>query len=225
MKRGGEKNMLWMSNVSRSMVRAGVRASVLAVLGIGAAFLGGCNDELKTQNATLTTENGQLKEEVTSLTQNVQSKDAQIQQLLGQIQNAPQPQPYLAPTGAGPRERTGGASRGTTLTVAGDVLFAPGSATIKTDGRRELDRIASTIRSKYSGNRIRVEGHTDSDPIRKSKFRDNEHLSAERALAVERYLATKGVSASRIEAVGKGASNPKGSKSSSRRVEIVILGG
>lgn len=215
--------MPWLSNVSRSVARAGF----VAIVGLGAALLGGCNDELKTQNATLTTENAQLKEEVTSLTQNVQSKDAQIQQLLGQIQNAPQPQPYVPPTGPGPRERTGGGgpSRGTTLTVAGDVLFAPGSAVVKSEGKRELDRIASTIRSKYPSNRIRVEGHTDSDPIRKSKFRDNEHLSAERALAVERYLATKGVSASRIEAVGKGASNPKGSKSSSRRVEIVILGG
>lgn len=201
------------------------RAAGIAALACAALALTGCNDQIKADNTRLTAENTQLKDEVNQLNQTVQSKDAQIQQLLGQIQNAPQTAPPTTfDPGPAPREPRA-SSGGTTLTVAGDVLFAPGSTAIKPEGRRELDRLAATIRSRYPTNRIRVEGHTDWDPIRKSKFRDNEHLSAERALAVERYLVTKGISGSRIEAVGKGASQPKASKSASRRVEIVILGG
>lgn len=109
--------------------------------------------------------------------------------------------------------------------VAGDVLFDPGSIVLRPTARKTLDKVASVIESRYSGNTIRVAGHTDSDPINKTagKFKDNEELSAQRALAVERYLVGRGVPAERIYAAAYGAADPKGSKAASRRVEIVIL--
>jgi hypothetical protein len=81
------------------------------------------------------------------------------------------------------------------------------------------------INSDFGGNVVRVEGHTDSDPIKKQKgkYKDNEELSAERALAVERYLVGRGVASSQIYAAAFGPASPKGSKKASRRVEIVIL--
>ena len=111
------------------------------------------------------------------------------------------------------------------VTVAGDVLLATASATLRDAARRELDRIASVINSRYSGNEIRIAGHTDQDPIRRSRWKTNERLSAERALAVEEYLATRGVSKSRMHVAGFGPAQLRSTKQQSRRVEIIVLGG
>ncbi|MEM1166478.1 MAG: OmpA family protein [Planctomycetota bacterium] len=111
------------------------------------------------------------------------------------------------------------------VTIAGDVLFSSGSATLKRDARRELDEVARVLNSSYAGNTIRVAGHTDSDPIRKSQWKTNERLSTERALAVEEYLVTRGVSSDRMYVAGFGSSQPRGTKAQSRRVEIVIIEG
>jgi outer membrane protein OmpA-like peptidoglycan-associated protein len=109
--------------------------------------------------------------------------------------------------------------------VAGDVLFDSGSIVLKSSAKRTLDQVARRISNDYSGNTVRVEGHTDTDPIKKtkSKYQDNEELSAQRALAVERYLVSKGVASRRIYSAAFGPSKPKGTKKASRRVEIVIL--
>lgn len=108
--------------------------------------------------------------------------------------------------------------------VAGDVLFASGSVTLRSDAKSTLDRIADVIKSRYPGNEIQIAGHTDSDPIKKSQWKTNERLSAERALAVEEYLSSRGVSSDRMYVAGFGAAKPKSSKKDSRRVEIVVLG-
>jgi flagellar motor protein MotB len=88
--------------------------------------------------------------------------------------------------------------------------------------RKELDRIASKLTKNYRGAAIRIEGHTDSDPIKRSKWSSNDALSQARADAVKKYLVSKGVSASRLESIGYGSSQPKGTKATSRRVEIVV---
>ena len=74
---------------------------------------------------------------------------------------------------------TRGAGGAIVVAVAGDVLFDSGRAELKSTARQSLDRIAQVISSQYSGQTIRVEGYTDSDPIRRSAWRSNEHLSAE----------------------------------------------
>ncbi|RMH29602.1 MAG: hypothetical protein D6693_01750 [Planctomycetota bacterium] len=109
------------------------------------------------------------------------------------------------------------------VAVAGDVLFDSGSATLKSSAKNTLNRIAEVLNSRYPGQMIRVAGHTDSDPIRKSKWKTNERLSAERALAVEEYLSSQGVDNDRMYSAGYGSSQPKASKKESRRVEIIVL--
>lgn len=109
------------------------------------------------------------------------------------------------------------------VAVAGDVLFDSGKADLKQTSKATLDQIAGVLNSRYAGRLIRVAGHTDSDPIKKSKWGTNERLSAERALAVEEYLAQRGVAGDRMYSAGFGPSQPKGSKRESRRVEIVVL--
>lgn len=110
------------------------------------------------------------------------------------------------------------------VSVAGDVLFAPGQATLKNASKQTLDRIASVISGSYGVNLVRIEGYTDSDPIRKSKWKSNEHLSAERAITVEQYLVSRGVNNDRAYSAAFGPSNPRSTKQQSRRVEIVVLG-
>lgn len=115
-----------------------------------------------------------------------------------------------------------------TVTLPNTILFSPGRATLKTATSRELDHIRNVLRDRYSNMGIDIVGHTDSDPIKKSKWKDNWQLSSERALAVLRYLIKRDIRPEKIRAVAAGASRPIASNSSSagksknRRVEIVV---
>ena len=115
-----------------------------------------------------------------------------------------------------------------TVTLPNAILFDSGKATLKKATSTELNHIQSVLEAKYSGRQIDVVGHTDSDPIKKSKWKDNWELSAQRALAVARYLMGRGIANDNIRAVGCGesrsiASNATASgKAKNRRVEIVV---
>ncbi len=120
-------------------------------------------------------------------------------------------------------------SKGTiTVTLPNAILFDSGKATLKKATSTELDHIHSVLRDKYSSKQIDVVGHTDTDPIKKSKWKDNWELSAQRALSVLRYLVKRGIPEDKIQAVACGQSQPIASnstasgKSKNRRVEIVV---
>lgn len=195
------------------------------VLGMGLLVLGGCKNQQHEDQIT------QLNGEVTGLKEEKATLEATVNSLQQQL--AARPVTTTPPVGTDwppgdggpiknpPRPRPEGP---VVIEVAGDVLFASGSVTLNAGGKKELDKIARTIQSKYSGHDIRVEGYTDTDPIvkQKPKFPTNEALSKARAEAVESYLASKGVS-NNMTAVGRGAAKPKSTKAASRRVEIVIL--
>ena len=100
--------------------------------------------------------------------------------------------------------------------------FATGSADLSDVARSVLKELAATLGSE-STMTLRVEGHTDTDPIRKSKWETNERLSSERALAVEAYLVSRGIDNQQIYSAAFGSAQPKNSKKDSRRVEIVII--
>ena len=115
-----------------------------------------------------------------------------------------------------------------TVTLPNAILFDSGKATLKKATSTELNHIRSVLRQKYSNKPIDVVGHTDSDPIKKSKWKDNLELSSQRALSVVRYLIERGIDEKRIRAVGCGAAIPIASnttasgKARNRRVEIVV---
>ena len=115
-----------------------------------------------------------------------------------------------------------------TVTLPNAILFDSGRATLKKATSTELNHIRSVLRQKYSNKQIDVVGHTDSDPIKKSKWKDNLELSSQRALTVVRYLIERGIDEKRIRAVGCGAAIPIASnatasgKARNRRVEIVV---
>ena len=115
-----------------------------------------------------------------------------------------------------------------TVTLANTILFASGKASLKSATSAELDHILSVLKSKYAGKEIDVVGHTDTDPIKKSEWKDNWELSAQRALSVTRYLIDRGISDDKVRASGCGPARPVASNSTSagktrnRRVEIVV---
>jgi chemotaxis protein MotB len=115
-----------------------------------------------------------------------------------------------------------------TVTLEDSLLFASGKATLKSSTIRQLDDVVSVIKSRYPGKVVDVIGHTDADPIRRSKWQDNLQLSCERAMSVTRYLDKRGLSLKQVRSIGRGAADPKDSnstaagKAKNRRVEIVV---
>ncbi len=115
------------------------------------------------------------------------------------------------------------------IAIEDDLLFAPGKTALRTEARKLLDGIASTIQREYADKDVFVWGHTDDQPIQKSGWLDNYELSAERALAVVRYLRDKSVTAERLIACGSGEFRPRAPNNSAdnrqknRRVEVYAI--
>ena len=73
------------------------------------------------------------------------------------------------------------------ITLNGALLFDSGSAEVKEEAKKVLDKVA-LILTKYREHTIEIEGHTDNVPIHTAKFSDNNELSSFRALSVFNYL-------------------------------------
>jgi outer membrane protein OmpA-like peptidoglycan-associated protein len=113
-------------------------------------------------------------------------------------------------------------SRGTVVTMPGEVLFTVGKSTLLPSAQSKLDDVAKVL-SEIEG-RATIEGYTDST----GSDATNQRLSQQRAEAVRDYLVSKGVKRERIEARGFGEDRPMTSNATAsgramnRRVEIVI---
>lgn len=114
-------------------------------------------------------------------------------------------------------------TRGTVITLSGQVLFAPGSSTLLPIAENRLSQVAQALRDQ-GVRHLRVEGYTDS----RGSPSTNQQLSLRRAEAVRDFLIAHGVAAEQIEADGYGADRPIADNSSAegrannRRVEIVV---
>ncbi|HEY2587733.1 MAG TPA: OmpA family protein [Tepidisphaeraceae bacterium] len=115
----------------------------------------------------------------------------------------------------------------TTVYIPSKLLFSPGQATLQPDAKKSLDQVVAALKKQFVGKKVRVEGYTDSDPIRVSKWASNEELSLARADAVKQYLIAHGVSANRLTTKGYGPAKPRdpSDKAKNRRVEVVVLTG
>lgn len=121
------------------------------------------------------------------------------------------------------------AEKGLVITFVAEVLFASGKAKLRIESFPILDKVAKILRENVPRNEIGIEGHTDNEPIKYSRWKSNWELSSQRALSVLYYLQEQGIKPIRLSAIGYGeyrpiASNdiPEG-KQFNRRVEIVIL--
>lgn len=111
------------------------------------------------------------------------------------------------------------------------VLYDSGSATIKPHGETKLREVAKFLKEN-PGISIRIDGHTDTDPIMRTKhlWNSNHHLSAARSLSVFHFLTkSENVAEGRIYVAGFGPNRPIASnnmsagKKENRRVEFLIL--
>lgn len=116
----------------------------------------------------------------------------------------------------------------TVIDIPSDVFFSSGVSTLSSRGTETISRVAEHLRRTYPGAALRVEGHADTDPIRRSKgkFHCNWDLSLQRAHSVVHYLVDEAHFDPRtITCAGFGEFHPQdpSNKSKNRRVEIVIL--
>ena len=107
------------------------------------------------------------------------------------------------------------------------LLFDNAQATLKPDGRKALEAVVDSLEGRAVS--VRIEGHTDSMPIRTSQFPTNWELSTARATACVRYMIeTKRIAPERLSAAGYGQHHPVASnettegRARNRRVDIVI---
>ena len=104
------------------------------------------------------------------------------------------------------------------------IQFDFNSAKVQPISEQALANLAQAMQSKELADvKFAVEGHTDA----KGKADYNLKLSEQRAQAVSTLLASRGVTSSRLAAVGKGATEPANAAdplaAENRRVRIVNL--
>ena len=95
-----------------------------------------------------------------------------------------------------------------------EILFGSGSATIGGEGRQQLAQLATTLREISETIPpeldwvLRVDGHTDRQPISTAAFPSNWELSTARAVSVVKFLVNQGIPPGRLAATGFGEFQP-----------------
>ena len=193
---------------------------------VSVAALSGCTDwkkKYEVLNVDYQNTRGQLERE--------RAEKGQMAQQLAELQKQLEEGKKSAKDLGFPEEVSVNVAEGTiTVILPETILFDSGKADLKKAKNSELDQIISTLktRQEYAGKNIDIVGHTDSDPIKKSNWKDNWQLSSERSLTVLRYMLGHGIAAERIRAIGCGESRPivpntsASNKTKNRRVEIVV---
>ncbi len=135
------------------------------------------------------------------------------------VEPAPAPMPEPAPAPAPVAEPCKPTLE--TITVSAEKLFGFDKSKLKDDGKAALDEAAAKIKANSDIELVMVTGHTD----RLGSEAYNQKLSERRANQVKDYLVSQGVDASRLQAVGKGESEPvvacDGVKGSKKLIECL----
>jgi len=217
-------------NVKMNTISKKVTNVIICIAAI--SLLGGCVSQKKYNALNVEKENlkGLLEREQTEKGQ-LAGQLAQEQQTIEELQKKlAQRQSVGQASGFGDKYDVAfDADAGTvTVKLQNEILFDPGKAALKRSASGDLNHILEVLKSQYSGRQVDIVGHTDSDPIKKSQWKDNWQLSTERALTVVRYMIDHGIAKERIRAVGRGDSKPvvpntsASNKAKNRRVEIVV---
>jgi len=113
-----------------------------------------------------------------------------------------------------------------------EVLFAPGSAELGDNAKKELAPVIAALKEISAKIPpeitwiLRVDGHTDRRPISNSQFPSNWELSTARAISVVRFAIEEGVPAARLAAAGfadKQPLDPRNSEDAYRRNRRIEL--
>ena len=147
---------------------------------VAAAFITGCDNWKKSYNA-LNVEHQNLKglynncretldtstAEKTALAQQLAEGELTLEEMKRQIEER-NDSPF------GDYETEVDTAAGTiTVTLQNTILFSSGKATLKAAAKTDLSHIVSVLNEQYGSRLIDVVGHTDSDPIKKTTWKDN----------------------------------------------------
>ncbi|MEI9812866.1 MAG: flagellar motor protein MotB [Acidobacteriota bacterium] len=119
-------------------------------------------------------------------------------------------------------------SRGLVISFAQAALFPSGEDVIASGSYEGIGKVAAAIANLP--NPVRLEGHTDAQPINTARFRSNWDLSSARAIALLTILTERfGVPVNRLSVAGYADTAPVAANDTeegrglNRRVDIIVL--
>ncbi len=124
-------------------------------------------------------------------------------------------------------------AEGDFIVIESGILFDSGKRELKEGAKESIQKVVPYIKDQLAKDgdlMIRIDGHTDGQPIRLSGWDDNHHLSVLRAHSVMTYLAEEGISRRNMFLTGYGPNLPmveppthEDAVSENRRVEILLV--
>ena len=188
-------------------------------------------EDKESENRALREERSGLKGELNDVNFQKDSLETALAEANAKLLSTPEKSstqsfPGLDEAGVGYGTRDGNL----VLTIPTEISFPSGKAELSKSGQNALTAVAKTLASQYQNAEYRIEGHTDADPIKKSKFETNRDLSYARAKAVLHYLVEQtGIPDNQCVVSGMGEYRPLASndtlanKAKNRRVEITVV--
>ena len=196
-------------------------------------------DTLQQKYDTIVKEKGYWQQQINALNATLQAKSALIQQLTDQMGQAVLPVELRDALSEWARasgtelvsyeEKTG------IVRFTSDLLFNKGEDTVQAQAGKQLEQFSAIMNTPSAqGFDVLIVGHTDDLPIlraeTKAKHPTNWHLSAHRAISVEKALAEAGLMETRMAVMGLGEFRPiepnkpnQQGNPKNRRVEIYIV--
>ena len=134
----------------------------------------------------------------------------------------------LAPEIAAGKMKVAMETRGVVISLREGAFFASGSDGLSPSAYDAMAKVAAVIHDL--SNAVRLEGHTDSVPIKNGRFHSNWELSAARSIAALAYFESNfGIEADRFSISGYADNLPVADNESvdgraqNRRVDVVIV--
>jgi chemotaxis protein MotB len=207
--------------------------ALLVALGLAATMAVGCTGpQLEERNLALQKqldlslrENADLQARNATLTDQKQALAGELEKAKAGAAKPAKPKPEFG--GGITTEMIGSCLQ---VTLPETVLFESGKADLLPASKKALDKVLAVLNKDYAADRICIEGHTDTQPIKASSkvWEDNWDLSFARAHSVLLYMLSKGLDPKRTFAAGYGPYKPvatngtEAGRAKNRRVVIVV---
>lgn len=115
------------------------------------------------------------------------------------------------------------------IRIAADQIFASGTDQLNSSASDILDRVANTIATKFSKQRVGIEGHADDGPLYGGNYGSPLQLSTAQAMRVVDYLTKRNeLAPNQLFTIGHGTNHPRANnqtaigRAENRRIEIVV---
>ena len=157
---------------------------IIAIGGLVGCLMTGCKNNVVQENNLLKSENEELRTQYKESTNALQAADDDLRRSQTDLRTVQEQVESLQDElndrsdGENSFNSISGVSvevrdKDVAITVASDLLFNSGSATLKKSAKTTLSAVASSLTDSYSSITIVIMGYTDTDAIAKSKFKSN----------------------------------------------------